>query len=209
MLQRWRTALCGWLITLASLATPSLANAHPCNNDWIIFILLWMMFHGFTGWPVGNGFPAGPNGCPCVPGGGPAPAPVPPAPNGNGNGHGQGNGNGAMWRAAPAPAMRQGGNAAIRPAPQQQVTRPAAPNLMQLPLRHLLPAQRAMPQMPLHAAKPAKNNGGKPGNAQILPGNRLPAVAAKPMPGKPKLPEAQKPMMGGKPLIGAKPAGKR
>ncbi|MCS7159723.1 MAG: hypothetical protein RMJ19_04560 [Gemmatales bacterium] len=206
MLQRWRTMLCSGLVTLATLGAPSWANAHPCNNDWIIFILLWMMFGGFAGGPWGNGAPAGPGGCWCPPGGQPvpAPAPVPPAPNGNGNGNGHGHGNGALGGAALRPAMRQPVPNIARPAPQP-LARPAAPNGQQPQINRLMPAPGGALRMPMNPAKPANKSNGKADANRAGPAALMPAFGGKPILGKPKAPEAHKPAIGGKPAIGAKP----
>jgi len=192
MLKQWRGVLCACLVGLGTLGTPAWANAHP-SNDWIIFLLLWYLFGGGQ---AGTGFPAGPGGCCCMPGGqvpgGPAPAPA--VPNGNGNG------NGALLRNGPA-AMRNLPNAAMpmlqQPAARGGNQQQMLPNLLRAPQNPALHGhgqnggKPAIGGMPLMGAKPAI--GGKP------IGGGKPAIGGKPAVGG-------KPAFGGKPLGGGKPA---
>jgi len=178
-----------------TLSTPALANAHPADNDWIIFLLMWYLFGGGQ---MGGGFAAGPGGCCCMPGGQPQPAPAPgaPAPNGNGQGAMIRNGPGAMMR---APGAANGG-AALRPAAGQG----SADMLMRMLLgqRNIMPAIGQKPAPGGHgkgAAKPAAATGGKSGGFGLLGGHK-PAIGGKP---GGAINHAGKPL-GGKPAIGRK-----
>lgn len=171
--KRCYTALCGLAITVLTLGTPALANAHPPDNDWIFFLLMWCLFGGGQ---MGGGFPAGPGGC--MPGGQPQPAPAPgaPAPNGNGQGAMLRNSPGAMMR---APGAANGG-AALRPAAGQG----SSDMLLRMLLgqRNRMPAIGQKPAPGGHgkgAAKPAAATGGKAGGF-ALPGGNKPAIGGKP-----------------------------
>lgn len=199
MLRSSRVIIGGWLVALMTLANPSLANAHPPSNDWIIFLLLWYLFGAGQG-----GFPVGPGGCCCLPGG------PQPAPNGNGgrgvpNGNGapavpNGNGNGVL--------LRNGGGHHVMPGQPQMVPalwqQQARPNGMVPQLRNQVPLAPgpAMHRPGHHMNKPAA---AKAVNGAVQPkgGGNKPAAGGPPlMGGKPAV--GGKPQFGGKPLVGPK-----
>lgn len=190
MLRSSRAIIGGWLVALMTLANPSLANAHPPSNDWIIFLLLWYLFGAGQG-----GFPVGPGGCCCLPGG-PQPAPngngAPAVPNGNGNGV----------------LLRNGGGHHVMPGQPQMVPalwqQQARPNGMVPQLRNQVPLAPgpAMHRPGHHMNKPAA---AKAVNGAVQPkgGGNKPAVGGPPlMGGKPAV--GGKPQFGGKPLVGPK-----
>ena len=191
------TAICGLAITAATLGTPALASAHPgCDNDWIIFLLLWYLFGGGQ---MGSGFPAGPGGCFCPPGGQPTPAPAAPAPVPNGNGAMLRNGNGFMQR---APGVVNGGLPFNNGAMLRQVGKPngnGGPGPLMLRQGNGLPAIGQKPAMAQQRGPGGHGKAGGAGgarNAALQPG--------KPIVGKPNI----GPLGGGQmPAIGGKPNG--